>query len=132
MGGTRVGPQAIREYLARMRERYPQVKREEKGRLLTEVCEVTGYHRKAAIRVLRRGEPDRPRRRRGRAVRYAPAVIEALRAMSADNRLRPAPRCAGFVPGGCVRRRWINEDPLRELADEDERRVARRSDWRED
>ena len=32
MGGTRVGPQAIREYLARMRERYEQARREEKGR----------------------------------------------------------------------------------------------------
>lgn len=27
---------------------------------------------------------------------------------------------------------WVNEDPLRELADEDERRTARRSDWRDD
>lgn len=27
---------------------------------------------------------------------------------------------------------WTNEDPLRELADEDERRMARRSDWRDD
>ena len=81
MGGTRVGPQAIREYVARMRERYAQGKREEKGRLLDEVCEVTGYHRKAAIRVLRRGESARPSRRRGRAVRYEPAVIAALRAI---------------------------------------------------
>ena len=27
---------------------------------------------------------------------------------------------------------WTNENPLRELADEDERRAARRSDWRDD
>src|SRR5882762_1237102 len=50
MGGTRVGPQANREYLERMRERYEQASRAEKGPLLDEVCEVTGYHRKAVIR----------------------------------------------------------------------------------
>ena len=79
MGGTRVGPQAIREYLARMRERYEQARREEKGRLLDEVCEVTGYHRKAVIRVLRRGEPRRGHR--ARPVHYGPEVIAALRAI---------------------------------------------------
>lgn len=80
MGGTRVGPQAIREYLARMRERYHQARRKEKGGLLDEVCEVTGYHRKAVIRVLRR-EPGRRSRRRGGTVRYEPAVVAALRAI---------------------------------------------------
>ena len=79
MGGTRVGPQAIREYLARMRERYEQARREEKGRLLDEVCEVTGYHRKAVIRLLRRGEPRRGHR--ARPVHYGPEVIAALRAI---------------------------------------------------
>ena len=57
MGRRRVGPQAIREYLGRMRERYAQAARPAKGRLLDEVCEVTGYHRKAVIRLLRRPEP---------------------------------------------------------------------------
>ena len=81
MGGTRVGPQAIREYLARMRERYEQASRKQKGGLLDEVCEVTGYHRKAAVRVLRRGARGRRSRRRGRTVRYEPAVVAALRAI---------------------------------------------------
>ena len=27
---------------------------------------------------------------------------------------------------------WVNEDPLQKLVDEDERRMARRSDWRDD
>ena len=69
MGGTRVGPQATREYLERMRERYQGAGREEKGRLLDEVCEVTGYHRKAVIRRLRRPAGRGRRRRRGRPVR---------------------------------------------------------------
>ena len=57
MGETRVGPQARREYLVRMRERYDDARRQERSRLLDEVCEVTGYHRKAVIRLLRRAAP---------------------------------------------------------------------------
>ena len=41
MGRIRVGPQAIREYLGRMRERYEHAARPTKGQLLDEVCEVT-------------------------------------------------------------------------------------------
>jgi hypothetical protein len=37
-----------------MREPYERADKAAKGRLLDEVCEVTGYHRKAAIRLLRR------------------------------------------------------------------------------
>ena len=80
MGDTRVGPQAIREYLGRMRERYERAARTAKGRLLDEVCEVTGYHRKAVIRLLRREVP-RGRRRRGRPVRYDAEVVTALQAI---------------------------------------------------
>jgi hypothetical protein len=53
MGAPRVGPQARQEYLARMRERYDTADRAAKSRLLNEVYEVMGYHRKAAIRLLR-------------------------------------------------------------------------------
>jgi hypothetical protein len=62
-----------------MRERYEGAKdKAAKRRLLDEVCEVTGYHRKAVIRLLRRPDTAR-RRRRGRPVRYGPTVIGALR-----------------------------------------------------
>jgi hypothetical protein len=61
-----------------MRERYETADRATRSRLLDEVCELTGYHRKAVIRVL--GRPVAPRRgRRGRPVRYGPAVVGALR-----------------------------------------------------
>ena len=84
MGATRVGPQATREYLARMRERYERATRDAKGALLDEVCEVTGYHRKAVIRLLRRA-----RRRGGSAA--GPA-----------GRVRPGRRggVAGDLDGG--------------------------------
>ena len=81
MGGTRVGPQANREYLERMRERYERASRAEKGPLLDEVCEVTGYHRKAVIRRLRRLEPRRRSGRRGPPVRYTSEVVAALQAI---------------------------------------------------
>jgi hypothetical protein len=77
--GNPVGPQARREYLARMRERYVLAKNKAaKSRLVDEVCEVTGYHRKAVIRLLRRSA-KRPQRRHGRPVQYGPVVVGTLR-----------------------------------------------------
>ena len=80
-----MGPQAKTEYLAQTRDRYLRAKgRQEKSRLLTEAMTVTGYHRKALIRVWRRPEPvarRRRRRRRGRARRYGPAAVRALKAI---------------------------------------------------
>jgi hypothetical protein len=68
----------VREYLARQRGRYVAAPRAERGRLLDEIAAVTGYHRKAIIRVL---GPGRPPVRGGRAVgrprRYGPGVAAA-------------------------------------------------------
>ena len=83
-----MGPQARREYLARMRERYEMATRAAKSRLLDEVCEVTGYHRKAVIRLLRR-PGGRRGPGRGRPVRYGPVVVGTLRRM-----------CVAPAPGG--------------------------------
>lgn len=80
MGATRVGPQARAEYLARMRERYQGAPKRKRGALLDEVCAVTGYHRKAAVRLLNRATAPRARGpRRGRPVRYGPQAVRALR-----------------------------------------------------
>ena len=81
MGGTRVGPQARREFLVRMRERYADAGRGERRRLLNEAVAMTGYHRKALIRALGRPVVPKRRRRRGRPRRYGPAVVAALRAL---------------------------------------------------
>ena len=79
MGASRVGPQARMEYLARMRERYQGTRREVRGRLLDEVCAVTGYHRKAVVRLLNRPAKHRRGPRPGRPMRYGPGVRHALR-----------------------------------------------------
>jgi len=45
---------SIREYTEAVRGRYLGAGKKEKGRMLDEFTQVTGYHRKAAVRLLRR------------------------------------------------------------------------------
>lgn len=70
---------ATQEYMHTMYARYRAARRPDKQRLLDEVCQVTGYHRKHAIRVLTGPPPGAARPPRRRAATYPPAVIEALR-----------------------------------------------------
>ena len=69
---------SLREYAAAQRERYRRAARAEKRQLLDEVVAVTGMHRKAAIRLLRRvPRPPAGRSRAGRPPCYGPAVAAA-------------------------------------------------------
>jgi DDE superfamily endonuclease len=72
---------ARRELLAAIRQRYGAATREEKGRILDELVAVAGYHRKHAIRVLRRRETEAGRRRGRNGRRYDEGDREALIAM---------------------------------------------------
>lgn len=77
---------SIREYAAAMRHRYLGAGKREKTRLLNEFCAVTGYHRKAAVRLL--GRPAGKGERRGPRPRYGLPVAHALRQMwEASDRL---------------------------------------------
>lgn len=69
---------SIREYAAALRPRYQTASKEEKGRVLDEFCAVTGYHRKAAVRLLSRAARD-VGRRRGRRRQYGREVAVALK-----------------------------------------------------
>jgi len=72
---------ARRELLAAIRQRYGAATREEKGRILDELVAVAGYHRKHAIRVLRRRETEAGRRRGRNGRRYDEGDRETLIAM---------------------------------------------------
>ena len=79
---------SIREYTEAVRWRYLQAPKKEKGRILDEFTKVIGYHRKAAIRLLSRGNQSRVNRKRGRPRQYGAAVASALRvAWEATDRL---------------------------------------------
>ena len=69
----------VKEYIEAIRERYLKAGRKEKGQILDEVTKVTGYHRKAAIRLLRRGWRAKAVGRRGRARQYGVEVVAALK-----------------------------------------------------
>ena len=90
---------SLREYAAVQRERYLAATRAEKGTLLDEVVTVTGLHRKAAIRLLRR-PPRAPtaRSRAGRPPVYGSAVAQALEVLwQATGGIGPQ-RLHPFVP----------------------------------
>ena len=70
---------SIQEYTKAVRERYLRASKKEKGRILDEFVNVTGYHRKSAIRLLRRKRRGIPWRRRGRPRQYGSGAVEALK-----------------------------------------------------
>ena len=70
---------SIQEYTEVVRCRYLKAVKKEKGRILDEFIRVSGYHRKAAIRLLHRNALPRKAKRQGRQRRYGNEVADALR-----------------------------------------------------
>ena len=70
---------SIVEYSEAIQWRYLKSSKKEKGRILDEFIQVTGYNRKAAIRLLHHKNIPRPRKRRGRPRRYGNEAVDALR-----------------------------------------------------
>jgi|TARA_Y100000310_G_C20597994_1_gene771507 hypothetical protein len=88
----------VKEYIEAIRERYFKASRKEKGQILDEVNKVTGYHRKAAIRLLRRPWKGKAVGRRGRARQYGIEVVAALKgAWEASDRMC-SKRLQPFLP----------------------------------
>jgi len=76
------------EYAQALRRRYCGASRAEKGKMLDEFTQVTGLHRKAAIRLLNRPNKPRTGKRRGRPRKYGTGEAEALRVVwEASDRL---------------------------------------------
>ncbi len=76
-----VSARAKQEYVQAIYPRYRGARRPEKQRILDEFCQVTGHHRKHAIRLLNGPAPGAARPPQRRPLTYSPAVIEALRAI---------------------------------------------------
>jgi hypothetical protein len=77
-----VSRQSKREYLCAIYARYQLAGRADKERIVDEFCQVAGYHRKSALRLLN-GPPPRPGRgrRRKRPPTYGAEVIQILKAI---------------------------------------------------
>jgi len=72
-----------RKYLVRMRQRYREASKKQKGALLDEMEQVTELHRKSLIRLMN-GSLARRRRSRERGCTYGPRVDDALRVIGAS------------------------------------------------
>lgn len=73
-----------RDYLESIRLRYRQADRKTKGLILDEFCAICGYHRKYAVRLLRKAkrktQAGRPRRQPGpKSVYQHPALVNTLK-----------------------------------------------------
>ncbi len=69
---------AKRELLEAIRPRYLRANKTGKERILDEFCAATGYHRKYAIRLFKKGAPPRGLKKSGRTKTYTGAVVVAL------------------------------------------------------
>ena len=89
---------SILEYAEALRGRYFRASREEKGKMLDEFTQVTGLHRKAAIRLLHRPGQPRTGKRCGRPRKYGTGAAEGLRVVwEAADRLC-SKRLQPFIP----------------------------------
>ncbi len=70
---------SIREYTKAVRGRYLRASKVEKGKILDEFTKVIGCHRKAAIRLLHRGNQPMSNKKRGRPWQYGATVARVLR-----------------------------------------------------
>ena len=69
---------SIREYTEAVRWRYFWSSKADKGKVLDELTRVTGYHRKAVIRLLHQVNKTSVNKRRGRPRQYSAASVGAL------------------------------------------------------
>jgi hypothetical protein len=82
---------SIKEYAEELKKRYFRASREEKGKMLDEFTQVTGLHRKSAIRLLRRRSQSRADKRCGRPAVYK-ELMEPLKVVwEASDRLCSKP-----------------------------------------
>ncbi|MDP2727503.1 MAG: hypothetical protein Q8P59_08145, partial [Dehalococcoidia bacterium] len=83
-----------------LRAKYWAACRKERGEILDRFIEVTGYHRKHAIRLMRKGKTAKKtgQPRRGRVPVYGPAVLRALQITAEATGWICGKRLASFLP----------------------------------
>ena len=77
-----MGKLSMELYLEQLRKRYKKAKKTEKGRILEELCSISGYHKKHAIRLLNQNKKakNRVKESRGRPMSYpAKDYLEPLK-----------------------------------------------------
>ena len=79
-----VKQESKRDLARKMHERYLRASRVERGKMLDEFVELTGYHRTYAHTLLKHGPSVRPKsiRRAGRPATYGPRVIAGLKVVA--------------------------------------------------
>ena len=88
----------VREIVRRKRKEYLKARKTEKRQILDEVEELTGYHRKSLVRLLREGvAPRRTPIRRPRASKYTP-ILSQLKVSWATSFYACGKRLAPFLP----------------------------------
>jgi hypothetical protein len=87
---------SIKEYVEAIRDRYHRANKEEKGKILDEFEKVTGYHRKAVIRLLAR-VPKQAGKHRGRPGSYDKVLEPLITIWEASDRLC-SKRLHPFIP----------------------------------
>jgi hypothetical protein len=93
----RMSKSSVTEIVKRKRKDYKRASREEKGRILNELEELTGYHRKSLGRLLRQsGKPKQPIRRSRKVSQYA-EVLPQLRTLWAASFYACGKRLAPFL-----------------------------------
>jgi transposase InsO family protein len=92
-----MSPHAVREYLDALRPRYGLAKKPRKTRLLNEAERITGYNRKAIVRLLNR-RLSVPRHRRGRPRRYGKPIERTLQQLWVASGHLCSKRLGPFLP----------------------------------
>ncbi len=107
-----------RKYLRRMKKRYTQATRKERGQLLDEMEVVTELHRKSLIRLMN-GSLERKPRRKQRGCTYRSNVDDALRVIAESLDYVCAERLNGQAT--------LGSDPSRPTTPTSQRARARQS-----
>jgi hypothetical protein len=107
--------------------RYAHVGKREKGQVLDEVCQLTGYTRKHAVALLRHPPADAPfvKRTRQRSASYGPAEVDLLQLCWLVTDGICGKRLGPFLPE--LLRRLRHWHALRDVPAEVQARVARMS-----